>query len=363
MAREFLLGGFKVGTDYPPIFFAEIGSYFNGDFELAKYLVKRIIEARDAVSHQPVVLKTEILNNAEICLLDETEETYTDKNGQIKKENYRTLIERKILPLDSYEKLFRIISDSNMPFVVSVYDFEAAEFAATHGAAALKIASSNIVHIPLIRYAATFKLPLVIDTGRSSLSEVFRAVDTARKAGCYDIIIQHSPDGHPALPEAHNLRLLQTYLQCFDLPVGLSDHHVGLEMLYPSIALGASVLEKGVHLYPEELDQDISHTMALEDLLKALQLTYDCWIALGKGERDLKQKIKGVIGTSQRQCLIAKHDLILGDRINLDTIRFAFPCRGIPVENWDLVEGWKIAEAIPKNSPVTWQHISKSNDT
>ena len=81
-------------------------------------------------------------------------------------------------------------------------------------------------------------------------------------------MIQHSPDGHPALPKAHNLRIFQTYLEAFGLPVGLSDHHVGVEMLYMAIALGAAVLEKGVHVDADELDQDISHSMALADLPK-----------------------------------------------------------------------------------------------
>lgn len=249
-----------------------------------------------------------------------------------------------------------------MPFIVSVYDFTAVDFATQHGACALKIASANIVHIPLIRYAAQKGLPLIIDTGRSTIAEVFNAVNTARAAGCEDIIIQHSPDGHPALPEAHNLRLLQTYSQAFNLPVGLSDHHTGLEMLYVSVALGASILEKGVHVYPEELDQDISHSMSLDDLPDVLQKVYDVWESLGSTERNPRQQIKGVIGSSQRQCVVAKRDIQPGETLTLDNVRFAFPCLGIPVQHWDLVNGSCFTSSVKADKPIQWSDI-KRNDS
>jgi sialic acid synthase SpsE len=361
MERALNLGQYPVGVSHPPIFLAEVGSYFNGNYELAKSMIETIIEAQRLVPHQPVVLKTEILNDAEICLPGDLEETYTSKLGQIKKENYRTLIERKVMALAEYEKLFRMAREANMPFIVSVYDFTAVDFATAHGAAALKIASANIVHIPLIRHAAQQGLPLLIDTGRSTIAEVFNAVNAARLAGCEDIIIQHSPDGHPAGPEAHNLRMYKTYSTCFNLPVGLSDHHTGCEMLYSSIALGASILEKGVHVDANELDQDISHTMSIDDLPKVLQSVYDVWVALGNTERNPRATIKGVIGSSQRQCVVARKDLQPGDEISLETVRFAFPCKGVPVQHWDLVNGNKVMVAIKENSPIQWSDVQENN--
>lgn len=359
METERKLGKFMVGQSHPPIFFAEVGSYYNGDYALAESMIASVIKAIKLVPHQPAILKTEILNNPEICLKSEVEETYTNKTGAIKKENYRTLIERKVMSLDNYKKLFKFIKDSGIDFVVSVYDFEAADFAKEQGAAALKIASSNIVHIPLIRHVATLGLPVVVDTGRSSLAEVYNAVSNLRKFSCSNIIVQHSPDGHPALPKAHNLKMLQTYQQCFNLPTGLSDHYIGTEMLYMSIALGACVLEKGLNFDPNDLDQDISHSMSFEALPGVLQSVYDCWQALGKTERNFNDKIEGVIGASQRQCLVAKSDLKPGDKISLEKVRFAFPCLGIPVEHWDIVNGREILSAIEQNTPIEWEDVAK----
>lgn len=362
MTRSFKIGDFILSEEQPPLFFAEIGSYFNGDVDLAANMIKRVIAARDEVPEQPLALKTEILDNAEICLPTDAIETYAAKDGRVKSENYRALIERKVVPLESYAGLFKLCTDSGVPLVVSVYDFTAAKFASDHGAAALKIASSNVVHVPLIRYAAGLGLPLVIDTGRTNIAEVHRAVGTARDAGCQDIVIQHSPDGHPALPKAHNLRILRSFKQVFQVPVGLSDHHVGVEMLYVAVALGASVLEKGVHVDTEELDQDISHSMAIEDLPAVMRKVRECWQALGKPARDPGDRIEGVIGTSQRQGLVAKRDLSPGEEISFDTVRFAFPCLGIPVEHWDLVSNWRVIAPVGAGTPMQWSHVQYQPD-
>jgi sialic acid synthase SpsE len=358
MRAGFTIGGIPVGPSYPPIFFAEIGSLFNGNAAMAAELIGRVIACRDLVPEQPVVLKTEILDDPEICLPGDTLETYASKAGTVRTESYRALIERKVMATTDYLPLFAMCRDAALPFVVSVYDFKTADFAAAQGAAALKIASSNVVHVPLIRHVASLGLPMVIDTGRTTIAEVFRAVDTARSGGCEDIVIQHSPDGHPAPAPAHNLRLLQTYRNTFGLPVGLSDHYTGVEMLYLAVALGASVLEKGVYFDPDELDQDISHTMHIDALPGVLRKVHECWSALGSFERDPRQRIDWVIGTSQRQCLVAKRRLAPGDPISLETVRFAFPCRGIPVEHWDLVSRWTLSAPVAAGEPILWDHVS-----
>lgn len=356
-AREFNIGPHILSVDKPPIFFAEIGGFFGQDIELASDMIMEIIHAGREVPHQPMILKTEILHDAEICLPGDTQETYAAKDGRVQRENYRALIERKVVDLASYGKLFALCRGAGTPFIVSVYDFIGADFAISAGAVALKIASSNLVHTPLIRHCAGKGVPLILDTGRATIAEVHRALETARSAGCQDVVLEHSPDGHPALPVAHNLRVLQTYLQAFGLPVGLSDHYVGLEMMYMAIALGANVIEKGVHVAPDDLDIDISHTMSLKELPAVLRSIHDCWRALGKNARDLSEPILGVLGTSQRACLVAKTDLRPGDRVGLHSIRFAFPKLGIGVENWDLVDGWGVRTFIKAGQPIRWEDV------
>ncbi|MBT5951277.1 MAG: spore coat protein [Betaproteobacteria bacterium] len=353
----FRIAGFDLSDDTPPLFFAEIGAFFGQDVNLARSMIEQILDARNQVPQQPLLLKTEVLHDPEICLPGDTMETYASKNGLVKEENYRALIERKSLPLDKYAELFEMCTLAGLPFITSVYDLAGADLAAECGAVALKIASSNIIHVPLIRHCARKGVPIILDTGRATLAEVDNAITIATEAGCEKMVIQHSPDGHPALPRAHNLKTLETYQHAFGLPVGLSDHHVGLEMMYMAIAMGASVIEKGVHVAPDDLDIDISHTMHMSDLVVVMRSIFDCWSALGLSFRDMQKPIEGVLGTSQRQCLVANSDINAGDKISLENVRFAFPCRGISVEHWNLVEGEVLRRPVSAGRPVQWGDI------
>jgi len=351
------LGNVPVGKAHPPVFLAEIGTFFNQDMEIAANMAREVVSAGKAQSSIPVILKGEILHSPDVCLDDDTIETYVSKQGIVKTERFRDVIERKVISLGQYEKLFAIATDAGLPFVVSVYDFIGADFAAANGCAAIKIASANLDHIPLIRHAARQGLPLVIDTGRAKMNEVVHALETANGEGCSSIILEHSPDGHPALPKAHNLRTIETFLKAFDLPVGLSDHHVGEEMLYAAVALGASVIEKGVTFDEMALEQDISYAMAFERLPATLQRIRNCWEALGSEFRDITTPIEGVIGTSQRQGLVAKTALAPNDRLSLENVRFAWPAVGIPVSAWDMAEGRRVIEPLEAGTPIQWKDI------
>lgn len=353
---EIYWGDIPVGPNNPPVFLAEIGTFFNQDLGQARAMAERIYEASRGVGI-PVVLKGEILHSFDICLDDATVETYASKAGEIKQERYRDLIERKVVPLERYREFFGVCTRQGMPFVLSVYDLVGADFAKEVGAVAIKIASANVSHVPLIRYVAAQGLPMLIDTGRATLEEVARAVQTARAAGCHAIVVEHSPDGHPALPENHNLRLLQSYAHAFEVAVGLSDHHVGEEMLYLAIGLGASVLEKGVCLEPEALEQDVAHAMGLDELPRILTRIHNCWRALGRGLRDPAVPIRGVVATSQRQGLIARGALKPGDILSFETVAFAWPCKGIPVHQWDVVAGWEVTVSRPKGAIIDWTHV------
>lgn len=357
MNSSVTIGGIPLGPQHPPVFLAEIGTFFNQDVDTAHVMAGRIAEARRTCPQTPLVLKGEVLHDADVCLDDDTVENYVAKDGTRRQERYRDLVERKVVPLEQYRRLYAVAREHDMPFVLSVYDFTGADFAVEVGAVALKIASANLTHLPLIRHVAAKGLPVVIDTGRAAFEEVARAVRVAREAGCTELVVEHSPDGHPALAETHNLRLLETYARCFDVPVGLSDHYQGEEMLYVSVALGASLVEKGVTFDPAALDQDVAHAMALDDLPRVMARLHDAWQALGRPYRPAGQVIRGNVGTSQRPGLVARTALRPGDRVDLTSVRFAWPAKGIPAFQWDMVEGWEMAREVAAGTPIGWADV------
>lgn len=352
-----LFDSIPVGSGYPPVFLAEIGTFFNQDASKAKEMIERIVNAARSSTAVPVILKGEILHDPSICFDDDTLETYVAKDGTVKRERFRALVERKLVSLETYRDLFSIAAEAAVPFVVSVYDPAGADFAVEIGAAGLKIASANLTNIPLIRYVGSRGLPMIIDTGRATLSEVALAIQTARSTGADQLVVQHSPDGHPARPEAHNLRLLQTYAQAFEVPVGLSDHHADEEMLYVAVALGASLVEKGVAIGTDALEQDMAHALELDGLPRCLQRLGNAWKALGRSRRDPGIPICGPIGTSQRQGLVARRDLKPGDRVSFEIVGTAWPAKGIPAQHWGIVEGWEMTEPVARGAAIEWHHV------
>ena len=203
------IGNVKIGDKFPPVFFAEIGTFFNQDIKKAKLLINKIVKIRNK-SSTPIILKTEVLHNPDICLRGSASEIYFSKKGKKKVENLRELIERKVISLEKYKKIFDFCKNLKIPTVASVYDEEGAQFA-SENVDALKIASPNIIHHPLLEYASKLNVPIIIDTGRAELFEIKEAVKILKKNKVRDVIIEHSPDGHPSHPIDHNLKTIQTF--------------------------------------------------------------------------------------------------------------------------------------------------------
>jgi sialic acid synthase SpsE len=343
-------------SSHRPLFLPDIGTYFNQDMQQAEALVDALAEAG------VTTIKGEILNNANVCLdahLSGNEKYWGHQSGEPIEENYRALIERKVLPLSAYETLFRYAQSKGLGVVVSIYDFEGADFAKQMNCEAIKIASSNITHQPLIEYVAQLHLPMIIDTGHSTLEEAARAVNWAQDAALAqgheaDLLIEHSPKGPPAPVSQQNLRFMQTLGQSMGVPYGLSDHHGGDEMLLAATALGATVLEKGV--CPDDMgdEQDGGHAMPICEVAQAVQRIHAIADGLGDGVRILpRQRDKYV----SRMGLVAKTDLLAGERLSLETVRFAFPALGVKTEYWSEVAGAALIQPLKAGEVIDWSAI------
>lgn len=349
MQTGFKIGGLGIGEDGPPLFLPDIGTFFNDDTGMAIELIDALADA--GVS----VLKGEVLHDASICLDDNTSTSYVDRDGSVRSERYRELIERKVVSLKAYEEMFKHAQGRGMDVVVSVYDRKGLDFSVDIGVAAVKVATSNIVHRPLIELMAQTGLPVLLDTGDSSLEEVDRAVAWARDAGASKMIVEHSPYPPPAPVTRHDLRFMVTLGGCLGLPFGLSDHHAGEEMLYAATALGACLLEKGV--CPDNLrrEQDVAHALPVSDVPRVMQACLTIHQALGQTVRPLARARPKKLS---RMGLVAARNLVPGDHISLETVSFAFPVKGIAVEYWECVEGKTVTNRIGAAAPIDWSDVA-----
>lgn len=333
----------------PPVVLGDIGTFFNQDIELAAELLEA------AAASGARYIKGEILHDPEICLPTDATEHYLDETAREQQENYRSLIDRKTVSLDDYRQLYERCRKHDLGLVLSVYDTEGADFAKSIDACALKIASTNVVHAPLIRHCARLGLPLIIDTGKSTLDEVQRAVNWAREAGAKHLLIEYSPPAPPAPMERHNLHILPDLETLLGLPVGLSDHHRGDEMLYAATALGCRLLEKGLCQDNPSSDQDVYHALPVGQLHDVIRRCHNIHAALGNAQAAFAAPPQR---PTARMGLVAETEIKPGDQLSLSNVRFAFPTLGIPVEHWDQVAGSTVNTAIAANTPLEWSHVS-----
>ena len=342
-----MIGRVPVGDGHPPVFVAEIGTFFNKDIELAESYV------RGAVQAGVPVVKTEILHDPEVCL----EGTgllhqYRHATG-VAVENYRELIERKVVPLGEYRRLFTLCKTLGVPVIASVYDTEGVDFLVDVGGAAIKIARHNINNVPLIRYAARTGLPVLFDAGVVYLDEVARAVRLAQDAGAHGVVVNHHPGSNPAPPEAHNMRVMQTYKQALGVPVGLACHYRGDEMLYLAVGMGANLLEKGVVDDPDRIEQDLVSATPLSAVAEVVRKVSNCWKAIGEAPAHHKEPRD----LSVRKGLVAKRLIAEGEPLGLDNVRFAWPPLGISVEHWDMVATRRAARTIQEDEVIDWPDV------
>jgi len=342
------IAGRDVGAGQPPLFLPDIGTFFNRDTTLAKEMIVRLKQGGAEI------VKGEILHDANVCLDDDTEEFYySNGQGKMVAERYRALIERKVLSLNAYEDILSECTRQGLPFVVSVYDIKGANFAYEMGAEALKIASSNIVHEVLIRHLAKLGRPMIIDTGYSTMDEIARGVGWARQSGAKDIIVEYSPPAPPAPVSKQNIRVMQTLQNIFNCPAGLSDHHHGPEMLYAATGLGAAVVEKGICHDKNLDDQDVSHALPISQFDEINRTCRTIFEGMGCSTFPSKVRQK-----KSRMCITTGvQDCQKGTVLDKNTVGFAWPVKGISVEYWSLIEGWRLRHSLPKGVPVTWADI------
>jgi sialic acid synthase SpsE len=344
------IGKDLVGARHPPLFWPDIDVYFRRDEQQGIALVDQV--AASGARY----LKSAVLHRHDLCLPGARRVTYLDRtSGREVSERYEAVIARHVVPLDMLARLTRRARDAGLGLILSVYDREGLDFALGEGALAVKIPSSNITHRALIEVSASAPMPLVIDTGRSRFDEIVRAVGWAREAGAASrLVLQHSPPGPPAPASRFHMRMLAHLQACFGCPVGLSDHHPDLAMFPIAIALGAAVLEKGLVADGAGSDIDIAHALPVSRLAEALRLIETSWQSLGETYRPDSEVAPDPV---DRMGLIARRDLLPGQRLEADAIGFAFPVVGIGAEAIAQVVGAGVATAIALGEPITWDAL------
>src|ERR1700741_470355 len=245
--RGMRFGEVEVGEGKPPYIIAEVGSNHNGDMELCRELIEA---AANAGAH---AVKFQSLANSSLV----SEEEYA-RNTEYsdKKKHFGSLREMGTayqLTVGTHHIPRPHLRDGGIAFCSTPFSIDEVDLLESLDVPFFKIASMDIVHLPLLRYVARKGRPIVISTGMATLSEIEQAVETVRAEGNEQILLLHCVSIYPPELETVHLRNMATLQQAFDVPVGFSDHTLGATIPLAAIALGACIIEK--HF---TLDQDMA---------------------------------------------------------------------------------------------------------
>jgi sialic acid synthase SpsE/protoporphyrinogen oxidase len=347
------INGFKIGDseNCSPIIIGEIGLNHNGNYELA---IKLIDAALDC-DLKFVKLQTYTSGNSRVSNKVKSAnyiEKITDQEESLSQmfDKYNLTIEQQISIFD-YARL------KGLNIFSTPFDIESAIFLNdTLKVDCFKIASVDLVNLPLIRKVASFGKPMILSCGMANLSEIESALDVISNEGNSNVILLHCNSSYPAPLNDMNLNVIKTLKSAFKIPIGLSDHTFGLLASTISLSIGANVIER--HFTLDKFMEGPDHILSSEpiEMKELVNLSINIPKILGSGLKKIQPSEYYNINL-QRKSLYANRNLNIGEILNIEDVTIKGPGGGILPKYLDIVIGRQIRKKIEKDYPITWEII------
>ncbi|HEV2673300.1 MAG TPA: pseudaminic acid synthase [Aliidongia sp.] len=345
---DLAIDGRKIGQAHPPYVIAEMSGNHNGEIGRALRLIDAAAEAgADAVKLQTYT--------ADTITIDHDGPGFRLEGGLWDGRTLHDLYREAHTPWDWHARLFEHARNRGITIFSSPFDATAIDLLESLGAPAYKIASFELIDLPLIQRAARTGKPLVISTGLATLGEIEEGVAAARGAGATEILLLHCTSAYPTPPEEANLRTMAHMAQGFDVPVGLSDHTMGLAVPVAAVALGAVAIEKHFTLARADGGPDAAFSLEAPELKEMVAACRAAWAALGRvdygvspGEGD---------GRQVRRSLYVVADVDAGAPLTETNVRSIRPGFGLLPKYLPEVLGRCAARALKRGEPLDWSMI------
>jgi len=346
--KSFQIGGTIIGEGQPPYIIAEMSGNHNNDLSRAL----RIIDAAKAAGVQAVKIQT---YTADTITIDHNGDEFLIKEGLWAGRNLYELYEEAHTPWDWHKAMFDHAAKKHITLFSSPFDKTAIDFLEDLNAPAYKIASFELIDLPLIRYAAATGKPIIMSTGLATKDEISEAIEAVRESGNQNLVVLHCVSGYPSDPAEANLKTMQDIAEGFDVLSGLSDHSHGIAVPVAAVALGASVIEK--HITLSRADGGVDSAFSLEpqefsDLVSASRIAHS---ALGQVNYDLKDS--EVENQQFRRSLYVVADIAKGAKLTGENIRSIRPGLGLKPKYYEEVMGKVAVKDIPRGRPLSWDML------
>ena len=349
IAPVITLGRRQIGASYPVYIIAELSANHNQDFQQA---VKVIHAAKDSGA-DAIKLQT---YTADTITIRSDRDLFRIKGGTLwDGATLHDLYGQAYTPWEWQPKLKQVANDLGMDLFSSAFDATAVDFLQGMDVPAHKVASFELVDLPLIKKMAATGKPLIISTGMATLEEITEAVNAAQGAGASQIALLKCTSAYPASPESMNLRTIPELSRRFGVPVGLSDHTMGVAVPVAAAALGACIIEKHLTLSRELKGPDSAFSLEPHEFQTMVEAVRAGQAALGTikfgvNADDAKSRIF-------RRSLFIVKDVKQGERFTEENVRSIRPANGLHTRHLSEVLGKPAAHDIERGTPLSWDLV------
>ena len=345
MEKTVKIGNRLVGDNQPPYVIAEAAISHQGEIETARrmtYLAHAM--GCDAIKFQMHVLDNEMLRDTPIS--DNFDESLYDT------------LDKTNLSLDEHVELKSLCESLGFDYLCTPFSAAAADILDEMGVIAFKTGSGELTNIPLQQHIASKGRPMIVSTGMALVEETGETVTALRQMNV-PLVLMHCVSAYPCPYNRVNLGNVPRYRQLFDVPVGLSDHSIGIYTALGSVALGACAIEK--HYTLDKLQKGPDHAVSLEphelgELVKGCRAVFE---AMGE-EREIFPEEQPIVAWA-RESVVSVKDISKGTRITKDMVWVKRPSPGkgaIPAKELDTVIGTTAVVDISKDRQILRAEIA-----
>ena len=327
-----------------PYIIAEISGNHNGSIDRAKELVKLAKEnGADCVKIQTYTPDTMTIKS--------NKDDFLIKGGLWDGYNLWDLYDWAQTPFEWQKELFEYANSIGITMISTPFDESAVDLLESLSCPFYKVASFELTDLPLIKYIAQTKKPIILSTGMANEKEIKEAIDTIIEYGSGDFILLHCVSGYPTPVEEINLDTITLLKKKFKCEIGLSDHTLGNTSAILSIALGAKVIEKHFTFDRSEGGPDAEFSMEpheLKDLSENISLAHK---AIGVGSFEMKSAEESNI--KFRRSIYVVNDIKKGDFFTKENIRRIRPGYGLEPKDYEKIIGLRAKRDLEEGNPLT----------
>ncbi len=342
---SFTIGQRIIGSGHPVYIVAEVSANHNQSFEQAIQIIRAAKAAgADAVKLQTYTPDTITINCSNPC--------FQIGKGMIwEGKNLYELYGEAYMPWDWQPKLKQVADDLGLGFFSTPFDFTAVDFLEKMEALAYKIASFELVDLPLIQKVAKTGKPVIISTGMASLAEIDEAVRAFREAGGKELALLKCTSAYPSLPEEMNLKTIPHLAEAFGVPVGLSDHTLGIAVPVAAVAMDACIIEKHLTLSRSVPGPDSAFSLEPNEFKAMIDAVRMVEKALGRPSYEITER--EMASRVYRRSLFVVGDVKTGEVFTDKNVRSIRPGYGLPPKWLPEVLGRRASRDIARGTPLS----------